>query len=199
MFLKISFRSMKEGEPDSLSDEELVVSYRKTGDTKFIGEIFNRYTHLVYGVCLKYLKDGENSKDAVMHIFEDLHTKLLEHKITHFKSWIYSVAKNHALMEIRKKGTEEKNRMLVYEKIRSDIMESVDVYHHHNSADLSDRMPRLKKGMERLKKEQRTCIELLYLHNKSYREVAEITGYSMKKVKSYIQNGKRNLKIFLEE
>jgi RNA polymerase sigma-70 factor (ECF subfamily) len=77
-------------------------------------------------------------------------------------------------------------------------MESMDIFHHHNSADLSERIPKLQKGIALLKTEQRRCIELLYLQNKSYQEVAEITGYTLKNVKSYIQNGKRNLKNYLE-
>ncbi|HPE55075.1 MAG TPA: sigma-70 family RNA polymerase sigma factor [Bacteroidales bacterium] len=199
MFIKINFRSDREGDIKSHSDEKLIFQYQKTSDTKYIGEIFNRYTHLVYGVCLKYLKHEENSKDAVMQIFEDLHLKLREHKVENFKSWIYSVSKNHCLMELRKNGKEEKGRVEIYEKIRAEIMESVDVFHHNNSSDISEKIPKLKQGIKQLKTEQRTCIELLYLQNKSYLEVSEITGYSMKNVKSYIQNGKRNLKIFLEE
>ena len=102
-------------------------------------------------------------------------------------------------MELRKNGKEERSRVEIYEKIRAEIMESVDVFHHNNSSDISEKIPKLKQGIKQLKTEQRTCIELLYLQNKSYLEVSEITGYSMKNVKSYIQNGKRNLKIFLEE
>ncbi|MCB0821624.1 MAG: sigma-70 family RNA polymerase sigma factor [Bacteroidales bacterium] len=199
MFIKINFRPDREGDIKSHSDEKLIFQYQKTSDTKYIGEIFNRYTHLVYGVCLKYLKHEENSKDAVMQIFEDLHLKLMEHKVENFKSWIYSVSKNHCLMELRKNGKEERSRVEIYEKIRAEIMESVDVFHHNNSSDISEKIPKLKQGIKQLKTEQRTCIELLYLQNKSYLEVSEITGYSMKNVKSYIQNGKRNLKIFLEE
>lgn len=199
MFLKFSFRSKKMGDIRSLSDTELILQYQETANTDYIGEIFNRYTHLVYGVCIKYLKNEENSKDAVMQIFENLHLKLLEHEVGNFKSWIYSVAKNHCLMEIRKRGSEEKNRMDIYEKTRHEIMEFDDVFHPNNSSEVTDKVTQLKKGIELLKPEQRTCIELLYLHHKSYKEVSEITGFDMKKVKSYIQNGKRNLKIFLEE
>jgi len=199
MFLKINFKSRQNGDIKSLSDEKLIELYRNSADTKYIGELFERYIHLVFGVCLKYLKNEENSKDAVMQVFEDLHIKLREHAVGNFKSWIYSVAKNHCLMELRKKGVEERSREEIYKKIQSEIMESVDVFHPNNSNDLSEKIPKLQKGIALLKTEQRRCIELLYLQNKSYKEVAELTGYSLKKVKSYIQNGKRNLKIFLEE
>lgn len=199
MFLKMNFNGKNDRDFHLLPDEELISIYKETADTQLIGEIFNRYTHLVFGVCMKYLKNTENSRDAVMQIFEDLHIKLKEHEVANFKSWIYSVAKNHCLMELRKQGTDERMRSGIYEKIHLEIMESVNHFHLNNSADLTEKIPKLKKGIELLKTEQRTCIELLYLQNKSYKEVAEITGYSMKSVKSHIQNGKRNLKIYLEE
>ncbi len=197
MFLK--FKSNKENDIHSFSDEELINSYKKSKDNKFIGELFERYTHLVFGVCMKYLKNEEDSKDAVMEIFEDFHYKLSNHDISNFKSWIYSVSKNHCLMILRKKKSEERMKEGVYENSQQDFMESLDLFHPINKENLNDKIPRLKKGIELLKAEQKKCIELLYLQNKSYKEVAEITGYSMKKVKSYIQNGKRNLKIYLEE
>jgi len=198
MFLKFNSRSKLRNDPNSLSDEELITIFKKSKDSNLIGELFNRYTHLIFGVCLKYLKEEEKSKDAVMQIFEELHFKLQDHKISNFKSWIYSVAKNHCLMEIRKEKSAERINTEVYQKIRQEIMESVDIFHHHNNADLSEKIPKLQKGITLLKTEQRRCIELLYLQNKSYKEVAEITGYTLKNVKSYIQNGKRNLKNYLE-
>ena len=197
MFLK--FKLNKEKSIRLFSDEELIISYKKSKENRFIGELFERYTHLVFGVCMKYLKNEEDSKDAVMEIFEDLHYKLSDHDISNFKSWIYSVSKNHCLMILRKKKSEERMKEGVYENSQQDFMESLDLFHPINKENLNDKIPKLKKGIELLKAEQKKCIELLYLQNKSYKEVAEITGYSMKKVKSYIQNGKRNLKIYLEE
>jgi len=197
MFLK--FRSNKKNDIHSFSDEELIQSYKKSHNNNLIGILFERYTHLVFGVCMKYLKNEENSKDAVMEIFEDLHTKLVKHEISNFKSWIYSVAKNHCLMILRKDKSEEKIKGHVYENLHQDFMESFDLFHLNNKEVLNDKIPKLKKGIELLKTEQRKCIELLYLQNKSYKEVADITGFSMKKMKSYIQNGKRNLKIYIEE
>jgi len=197
MFL--NFRSNKKNDIHSFSAEEVILSFKKSHNNNLIGIIFERYTHLVFGVCMKYLKNEENSKDAVMEIFEDLHTKLVNHEISNFKSWIYSVAKNHCLIILRKDKSEEKMKNHVYEDSHQDFMESFDLFHPNNKEVLNDKIPKLKKGIELLKTEQRKCIELLYLQNKSYKEVADITGYSMKKVKSYIQNGKRNLKIYIEE
>lgn len=198
MFLKFISKQNKVNDLRSFTDEELVRTYKKSKNTKLIGELFDRYTHLVFGVSMKYLKDEEDSRDAVMQIFEDLHYKLSNHNISNFKSWVYSVTKNHCLMALRKMKSGEQVKKIMYEKTNREIMESAAVFHLNDTDDINDKIPHLKKGIEKLKMEQRTCIELLYLQNKSYFEVAEITGFDLKKVKSYIQNGKRNLKIFLE-
>lgn len=195
MFLKFSRRQKH---IQNLSDEGLIDALNRSGDNDYLGELFNRYTHLVFGACLKYLKNAEESKDAVMQIFEELPEKLSQHEVKNFKSWIYSVTRNHCLMDLRRKGTEKKAREDIYQKSRQEFMESLDLYHPIVTDDKNELMTRLNAGIEQLKKEQQTCIKLIYLQNKSYSDVAKITGYDLKKVKSYIQNGKRNLRIFIE-
>jgi RNA polymerase sigma factor (sigma-70 family) len=198
MFLKISFSSKKENEYKSLSDEDLIRSFRTTQNNIYLSELFNRYTHLVFGVCMKYLKSEEESKDAVMQIFENLMVSLHKQDVENFKGWIYSVSKNHCLMFLRKSRSTERVKTEYQENIRQEIMESEDIFHLHNKSDPEEKIPYLQKAIEKLNEEQRRCIELLYLQDKSYQEVAMITGYSLKQVKSYIQNGKRNLKNYLE-
>jgi len=198
MFLKIK-RKLNPGlDIKSFSDEELIVRYKDSPDNTIISELFDRYTHLVFGVSMKYLKNEEESKDAVMQIFEQLFSKLKTQEIQHFKSWIYTVSKNHCLMKIRHEQSVRKYKDEYYANMQQEIMESAELYHHLNKEEINDRIPKLKKGIDQLKADQRRCIELLYLQEKSYKEVAEMTGFSLKQVKSYIQNGKRNLKIFLE-
>ena len=173
------------------NDDELIRLYKTVGDLEILGELYKRYTGLVFGVCLKYLKDREASQDAVMQIFEKLIKSLLEHEISHFKSWLYVTARNHVLMELRKK----KNVPL--DEIPQSFMES-DVEMHQEDA-LESNLTNLEKCIETLVKEQKACVTLFYLQHKCYQEITEITGYELKKVKSYIQNGKRNLKICLEK
>lgn len=198
MFLKFS-RNLK-STPDlkSFSDAELIQNFNNTDNRIFIGELFERYTHLVFGVCMKYLRNEDNSKDAVMQIFEKLFTDLKRQEITHFKSWLYSVSKNHCLMALRKEKSIQKAKTKYIAEQGFDLMESEAELHlkydQKNKEDI-----RLRKALEKLNTEQRTCIELLYLQNKSYKEVVEITGFDYKKVKSHIQNGKRKLKIYLEQ
>jgi RNA polymerase sigma factor (sigma-70 family) len=174
----------------SLSDSELLDKYRKTGDGTFFGELFKRYTHLVYGVCLKYLRDPDESSDAVMQIFEKLLGDLKKHEVSNFKSWLYSVAKNHCLMKLRKEPL-----MLRLEEEQEIIMESGEEMHLLNEKELQ--LVKLEKAMECLNTQQRKCVELFYIKEKSYKEITEETGYSIKEVKSYLQNAKRNLKNFM--
>ena len=198
MFLKFKRKITSELDIKSFTDEELIVRYKDSADNNIISELFDRYTHLIFGVCMKYLKNKEDSKDAVMQIFEQLLSKLRTQEIKNFKSWIYTVSKNHCLMHIRHERTTKKYKVEYYENMQQEIMESTELFHHLNKEEINDRIPKLKKGIDQLKADQRRCIELLYLQEKSYKEVAEMTGFSLKQVKSYIQNGKRNLKIFLE-
>lgn len=183
--------------PKPPEDHELIRQYRRTGDAAHAGELYERYVHLVYGVCMKYLKNEEDSKDAVMQIFEKLLVELKVHEIGNFKSWLHVLAKNHCLMWLRSARVRHEKSILTYEV--SDDMETGNGLHLTEEEDhLEGNLALLEKGIQVLPAEQKQCIELFYLQQKCYKEIAEITGYDLKKVKSYIQNGKRNLKIYLE-
>ena len=177
----------------SLTDEELVHRYRNSYDTVYIGELYQRYTHLVFGVCMKYMKSEAEAEDATMQVFEKLITELKKHHITAFKPWLHIVVKNHCMMYFRKGTAEEKRKAELRYEIR-EVVENAPDNHLQEAEDKEFVLQYLKEGIEELKEEQRTCIELFYLKDSSYTEIAVITGYSVGEVKSYIQNGKRNLK-----
>ncbi len=185
-------RLFKSKNIESLTDNELITKYKKTGDNSLVGELYKRYSHLVYGVCLKYLKNEDGSKDAVLQIFENLLTDLKKHEIANFKSWLHSVARNHCLMFLRKKQTQLK-RINEYEATYQHEEAFAAPFAVHEKEEKEVILTKLETAMLGLKEEQRVCIELFFLKEKCYNEVAEITGYEIKKVKSYIQNGKRNL------
>jgi RNA polymerase sigma-70 factor (ECF subfamily) len=149
--------------------------------------------HLVYGVCLKYLKDEEASKDAVMQIFEQLIGKLKVHQVSNFKSWLYMLARNYCLMELRSSNKHE----VVH--LEDDVMEKEAFVHLDIEDNRENTLTVMEKCMEKLPAEQKETIKLFYLEQRCYRDVADITGYDLNKVKSYIQNGKRNLKICIEK
>lgn len=181
----------------SFSDMELIADYKRKGDKEIVGELYKRYSHLVYGVCLKYLKNEDESKDAVLQIFENLMEDLLKHDVTNFKSWLHSVTRNHCLMILRKQQTIlKKESQFEYEHSSETISEIS--FTPHEKEIKEELLTELEKALTYLKEEQRVCIELFFLQEKRYEEVAEITGYSAKQVKSYIQNGKRNLAIHLK-
>jgi RNA polymerase sigma-70 factor (ECF subfamily) len=185
----------------SLSDKELIDLYQKGSEKQIVGVLFKRYTHLVFGSCMKYLKNADESEDAVMDIFEKLLDDLKAHQIENFKSWLYSVARNHCLMKLRKKKTSEGSVIEI--KINNEeAVESNDLLHLNEEDSLAlGAKERSLQGLENaiagLNEEQRRCIELFYLEQKCYNEVAEITTYSLNEVKSYIQNGKRNIKMLM--
>lgn len=179
-------------ESRTATDEELVARYRETGDLSVLGKLYNPYMPLVYGVCLKYLKDREESRDAVMQIFEKLVTALRIHHVVHFKSWLYTTSRNYCLMHMRAaKGRK-------FEEISSSNMETDPVMHLEYEGELEMNLTRLERCIDRLAAEQQQCVRLFYLHQKCYKEIIQLTGFDDNKVKSYIQNGKRNLKICME-
>lgn len=181
-------------------DASLLRKYASTGDLVYLGDLYDRYTPLVYGVCLKYLKDEEASKDAVMQIFEKLVVSLRKTEVKEFKGWLYTVVKNHCLMQLRAR---QKHKPLSLDHPHENgdaTLNGLALLEEDGRAELSaDYWPLIEKGLPTLPMEQQQCIRLFYLEQKSYQEVAEMTGYELKKVKSYLQNGKRNLKIYVEK
>lgn len=182
---------------DSSSEDSLIRKFSSTGDLKYLGRLYEPYMHLVYGVCLKYLKDRQLSQDMVMQIFEKLIIEIPKRKIENFKPWLHVLTKNQCLMHLRA----EKTRVAREEKMVENeafFMENSIGYHHNNEVVWEKDLQQLKKCIEQLKNEQKECVKLFYLEEKCYQEIADQLDYELKKVKSYIQNGKRNLKICME-
>lgn len=188
----------KKNKYNSLEDAALLELYHKTACKEIVGVLFKRYTAFVFAVSMKYLKDESSSKDASMEVFTSLFDKLLQHKINHFKSWLYTVTKNHCLHIIRK---DKLSTSYSWDdnKNPSDVMENSAFLYPDKDELMNKRLNNLESAIKTLNEGQRTCIELFYLKGKSYEEVSRETGYNLKKVKSYIQNGKRNLKNQLKQ
>jgi len=180
----------------NLLDTELISLYKQQRDKAYVGELFTRYTDFVFSVSLKYLQNQEESKDAVMQIFEKLFDSLLSHEVSNFKSWLYSVTKNHCYQILRDK---QKNKEISIESEHfSDFnMENEDKMHLDEKLRLEQKLEMFEEQLAGLSEEQRICIELFYLKKRCYQEITEKTGFSLKQVKSFIQNGKRNLQLRL--
>ena len=179
------------GNLSNITDQELLDRFYKDHDNNLLGILFERYTLLLFGLCMKYLKNEEEAKDAVQQVFLKSITELHKYRVQYFKSWLYMVAKNHCLMKLRERGriTGEINEELVKEE-ESNIPEL---------AEKDRRLELMSHSLEQLNPEQKQCITLFYLEKRSYNEITEVTGYSVMQVKSYIQNGKRNLKLIMEK
>lgn len=180
----------------AISDEELVQRYRNSHETTYIGELYQRYTHLVFGVCMKYFRNEAEAEDATMQIFEKLINDLKKHHITAFKPWLHIVVKNHCMMHFRKETSQGKKMAGLKYEVKGSV-ENPEESHLEEALEKEYVLQHLHEGIETLKEEQRTCVELFYLKDQSYVQISEATGYSLNEVKSYIQNGKRNLKNFI--
>jgi RNA polymerase sigma-70 factor (ECF subfamily) len=176
-----------------MSDNELLEYYYESNDQHWIGILLERYTMLLLGVCMKYLKSEEEAKDGVQQIFLKVLTEVSKYKIDFFKSWLYMVAKNHCLMKLRNQQG----------KFIKELKEETGFEHHETDKqellDNEKTYSLLEQSIDELNEEQKLCVTLFYLQKKSYQEIAQQTGYSMMQVKSYIQNGKRNLRLLLEK
>ncbi|HVG40571.1 MAG TPA: sigma-70 family RNA polymerase sigma factor [Chitinophagaceae bacterium] len=176
----------------TLSDEELVALFNKRGNLADLGSLYQRYMDLVYGVCLKYLKDSEEAKDSTLSIFEELIDKLQKHEVAIFKGWLYQLAKNHCLMRLRK------DKKFVKANVEVSFMQNEEVEHLNGVLEKEENFKQLQSCLEQLGKEQRQVLELFYLEQKCYKDIVTETGLDWNKVRSFIQNGRRNLKICIE-
>lgn len=178
---------------NELPDKELVNLFRTSGNMDVLAVLFQRYMDLLYGVCLKYLKQPETAKDGVMQIFEELAAKLPKHEVDNFKSWLYTLAKNHCLMQLRT----PKN--LKTTEFKAESMQLEEEAHLNGIQLKEENLQKLERCLQTLSVEQKKAVELFYLQNKCYKEIAEATGIEWNKIRSFIQNGRRNLKICMEK
>lgn len=170
-----------------LHDDELIKRYQSDQQSDILGVLYERYAHLVYGVCMKYLKNQEDAKDATMQIFEKLIQDLHKHEIIYFKAWLYKVAQNHCLMQLR-----QRTYITYTEEFTAAPVEFMNPLHPKQLEEIQ--FEKMEQALHLLPPEQRQCIDLFYLQKKSYVEIMQQTGFTFMQVKSFIQNGKRNLK-----
>ena len=173
-----------------ITDQELLEKFYHDRNNEWIGILLQRYTLLLFGVCMKYLKNEDEAKDSVQQIFLKCITELGKYKVQYFKSWLYMVAKNYCLMRLRDRhiNIDIENVQITAEEFRKQ-----------DHLDKDRVLDVMEECIDALNQEQKTCVTLFYLQKKSYQEIASQTGYSVLQVKSYIQNGKRNLKNLIEK
>ena len=183
---------MRTSTNDHIEDKQLLANYYATHDNVWLGQLLERYTLMLYGVCMKYLKNEENARDGVQQVFEKVISELQKYKVDYFKSWVYMVAKNHCLMKLREKG-------IYFNEINENTLSVSHVDHGKAEAIKKDReLDEVAQALDQLNEEQKLCITSFYLQQKSYKDISEETGMDILKVKSHIQNGKRNLRIIIE-
>jgi RNA polymerase sigma factor (sigma-70 family) len=176
----------------SATDLELIGLYKRDNDIRVLAELYQRYMDLLFAVCLKYLKEPEAAKDAVMGIFEELIPKLLKHDVSNFKGWLYTVAKNYCLMQLRAQKQ-------THVSMDVEFMQSTENLHLNGMFEKDKNLDHLTKCLEALSPDQRQTVQLFYLQEKSYKEIAGLTHTEWNQVRSLIQNARRNLRNCMEK
>ena len=182
---------MHSSRKNDIDDRELLDNFYVDHNNEWLGILLPRYTLLLLGVCMKYLKNEEDAKDSVQQIFLKAINELHKYKVEYFKSWIYMIAKNYCLMKLRDKG-----------KYNVEITDNIDAGNDNqeNTILLQEKdatLNQMQDALLRLNKEQQQCVTLFYLEKRSYTDIANQTGFNLMQVKSHIQNGKRNLRQML--
>jgi RNA polymerase sigma factor (sigma-70 family) len=182
------------------SETELLIEYRQKGDLSILGKLYEPQMEMVFAIAMKYFKDEEEAKDTVMALFEELISKLRTHEVENFKAWLGMVARNYCLMALRKKNLVMVDGEILNneENSNDNFMEFSSVEHLTDDWDLEQNLTNLEHCLETLNQEQKQSVELFFMQEKTYQEVSQLTGFEVNKVKSYLQNGKRNLKICME-
>jgi len=182
---------------NTYTDTELLQQYRKTADSQWLGWLIERYSLLVFGVCMKYLRNATDAQDATQHVFEKALGEVGKYEIPFFKSWIYSVAKNHCLMQLRSRSSKPGTTDELPEETGSNLQTDQEL--KMKELLMEEQSSHLKAALNELSHEQKNCIQMFYLEKLSYHDIETRTGFSFSQVKSHIQNGKRNLRIILEK
>ena len=182
-----------------IAESELLVEYRQHGDLSILGKLYEPQMEMVFAIAMKYFKDEDEAKDTVMALFEELILKLRNHEVENFKAWLGMVARNYCLMALRKKNLVlVDDEILNNENSNHNFMEFSTTEHLTDDWDLEQNLTNLERCLETLNIEQKQAVELFFMQEKTYQEVSQLTGFEVNKVKSYLQNGKRNLKICME-
>ena len=198
MFLTL-FRKARPTPPRS-NTADYVAAYRATGDLAILGELYEQHMELIYAVCYNYLRDEEEAKDAVMNLFEQLITDLRKHDVQQFGPWLHSVARNYCLMQLRKNQAHPTSQLVTNASGELEVGAlSPFVLDETDPLDQEADLTLMENCLKTLPAEQQTCLRLFYLERKTYLEVADLSGFGLKQVKSFLQNGRRNLKICMRK
>lgn len=177
---------------NDLTDNELLEKYYAEKDTQWLGVLLQRYTLLLLGVCMKYLKNEEEAKDAVQQVFLKVLNELPKYRVSYFKSWLYMVTKNHCLMKLRDKGK-------YTSELNDELLATPENFDKNALAEKELQYDQMAAALSLLNREQQECVSMFYLQKKSYLQISSYTGYTVMQVKSHIQNGKRNIKLQMEK
>ena len=185
-----------------LDDNSLIHQYQEQQEHRYFNELYQRYAHLVFGSCLKQVKNRDEAKDLTMIIFEKLVERLPTEQVDNFKTWIYYFTRNECISHLRKqeattKREEEWKKMRKSEEIFMENETLLRPYTDNSISNIDGAA--LQHAIQQLSKAQQQCIRRFFFEQQSYKQIATATRWSLKEVKSHLQNGKRKLRLILLE
>lgn len=172
-----------------MDEQSLIATFRQKQKMQALAELYGRYVHLVSTLAHSILKQQHLAEDAVNDVFEIIAQDLKTTQVNNFSSWLYSVTKFHCLKLKKKQQKEFAQEDMSQQEATDDAISNLEM-----ELKLQKRIALMQSSLGEIKEHQKTCIELFYLKGMSYHDISDQTGFSVKEVKSYIQNGKRNLK-----
>lgn len=176
---------------DDIAESELIDRYQSSGDQQWLSQLFVPYMELLYGVALKYLKQKSDAEDLVMDVYELVGRKLKTHEVKDFRPWLYVVAKNCCFDRLRKASSRQKKENTAHDMYSETIF-------HPDNVKKENQLNKLEDCVEKLNKEQKTCVTAFYYQSMTYEQIAEHYSLSWNTVRSSIQNGRRKLKICMD-
>jgi RNA polymerase sigma-70 factor (ECF subfamily) len=165
------------GAVQETSDEALVLSIA-TGDKQALQVLFGRHNVRVYRFVLRFLNDEAGAEDLVSEVFFDVWRQASRFEArSQVSTWLLAIARNKALSALRRRSTEElDDEVAEFIEDPADSPE-VTMQKKQRSSILADCLTQLSAA-------HREIIDLVYYHEKSIDEVAEIIGVPQNTVKT---------------
>ncbi|MFQ5674351.1 MAG: RNA polymerase sigma factor [bacterium] len=174
-------------------DNATIRSYLETRDVRYLGRLYEAYKKTIFWHCLKMVGNEEDAKDLASETFIRTFDRIEDFKLgAPFCPWLMRIATNLCIDHLRKK-----NRYKFYKF--DETHSAVAIQNESEPKQPMISGERIIEKLKKLKPLQKRCFCLFYIHNLTYKQIAELTGYPLGKVRSYIQNGKRNFKLLMEK
>ena len=187
----LSAESSEMNSPFKLTDEKLIARFQD-GDINAYNELVDRYKDRLLNFVFRYFNNREQAEDVVQETLIKLYTHASYYKnIAKFSTWIYTIAKNNALTELRKNKRKRTVSLWTNEGKPIDIEmkgDSLEKTVHNEIA-----VEALNKYLDEIPENFRIAVVLRDFQELSYEEISKILEIPIGTIKSRINRGRIQL------